>query len=109
MANFTPEPWAYFEDEWANHGDSQGGFHLLMGQEAINSRGSHGIEEHFDYAQGIYPEDGEQYEIAEANIRLMSMAPALLRACKLALSDGNLAISYKSVISHVVDKAEGRA
>ena len=51
------------------------GFHFLLGGEEAS-----GVEEIIGYADMLYPDDGQQYEVAEANARLIAAAPDMLAA-----------------------------
>lgn len=102
MAEHSPAPWQYKRGEWASHfpEEEDSGFHLLMG---ADDKASMPIEEHLDYCIGLYPEDGEQYEIAEANIRLMVASPEMLGLLKKIRSKDDY---HKQWTSNPVDLAE---
>ena len=69
-AKHTPGPWVF------RRGPDDAGFEFTLG----DTRERTFVEQTFDYAQVLYPDDGDQYETAEANARLIAAAPELLEA-----------------------------
>ena len=74
MTKHTGAPWewhygvygyVFFEED-----KDVDGFHIRM-------PGPDGVEKIIDYAETLHPSDGEQYEEAEANVRLMTASPKL--------------------------------
>ena len=89
---YTPGPWTYVEDE------DDGGFEVTLGETKTSYRWY--AEQKFSYAEDLYPEDGAQYQEAEANVRLMVAAPDLLGALEnlLALDDITEALSAEDLV-----------
>jgi len=71
MSKHTPGPWKWNSDP------DMGGFHVYMGA-AISKRSGYESHHHLEMDFSIYPEDGEQWEEAKANTRLIAAAPDLL-------------------------------
>ena len=46
------------------------------------------MEQAFDYAEALYPDDGDQYETAEANAYLIAAAPDLLAVSEIVAERG---------------------
>ena len=65
----TPGPWEFDE--------SDDGHEIRMG-EAISSPYMYSSHLVIEYNHGVYPEDGKQYEEAEANAQLIANAPKWL-------------------------------
>lgn len=76
MSKHTPGPWKWNSDP------DMGGFHVYMGA-AISKRSGYESHQHLEMDFSIYPEDGEQWEEAKANTRLIAAAPELLEALVL--------------------------
>ena len=74
MSKHTPEPWTYEADT-----EDLGGFVLTLGD---TSNGMGG-EQEIEYAKGLFPDDGDQWQTAEANARLIAAAPELLYALQV--------------------------
>src|SRR5690606_3860687 len=77
MSKHTPGPWKL------KH--VKNGHHIFMGQ-ATRTPWHYPSHCKIEYEHDVWPEDGEQYEEAEANARLIAAAPELLGVCKSALS-----------------------
>lgn len=73
MSKYTKGPWKWKSDP------SMGGFHVYM-DTAIRKRSGYESHHHLEMDFSIYPEDGEQWEEAKANARLIASAPELLEA-----------------------------
>jgi len=80
MSKPTPGPWGveYEEDL---------GRHTISMATALQTPGHYSAQHIIEYDHGLYPEDGKQYDEAEANARLIAAAPELLEACKKVLQD----------------------
>ncbi len=73
----TPGPW-----KWKSDLD-MGGFHIYM-DTAIRKRSGYQCHHHLELDFTLYPEDGDQWEEAKANARLIAAAPELLAALQVA-------------------------
>ena len=69
MSDHTPGPWTYEADP-----EDLGGFVLTLGDVTERTQ----VEQEIEYAEGLFPEDGDQWRTAEANARLIAAAPDLL-------------------------------
>ena len=65
----TPGPWTYEADE-----EDLGGFVIELG----DAKGRQTVEQVIEYAKGLFPEDGSQWETAHANACLIAAAPEML-------------------------------
>lgn len=90
MNKHTKGPWKWKSDP------SMGGFHVYM-DTAIRKRSGYDSHHHLEMDFSIYPEDGEQWEEAKANARLIAAAPELLE---------NLIGCMEALASHVPDCVE---
>lgn len=77
----TPGPWKWKSDE------DMGGFHIYMAT-ALKKRSWYESHHHIEMDFTVYPEDGEQWEEAKANARLMAAAPDLLAALRQLMASG---------------------
>lgn len=68
MSKHTKGPWKWKSDP------RMGGFHVYM-DTAIRKRSGYDSHHHLELDFSIYPEDGEQWEEAKANARLIAAAP----------------------------------
>ncbi|KWV45051.1 hypothetical protein AS591_20295 [Stenotrophomonas maltophilia] len=69
-----------------------GGFHIYM-DTAISNRSGYQCHHHLELDFTLYPEDGDQWEEAKANARLIAAAPELLDALIEAVECGMVPIS----------------
>lgn len=73
MSAHTPGPWTYEADQ-----DDLGGFVIELGDTTEIQR----IEQVIEYAEGLFPEDGDQWDTADANARLIAAAPEMYEAAR---------------------------
>ena len=105
-AKHTPGPWTF------RRGPDDEGFEFTLGDTSERTL----VEQTFHYAEVLYPEDGDQYETAEANARLMVAAPDLLTALEEMVEecevwpDGTLAIDAPLLAAAraAIAKAKGK-
>ncbi|WP_401733519.1 hypothetical protein [Stenotrophomonas muris] len=71
MSKHTKGPW-----KWESDPD-MGVFHVYM-DTAIRKRSGYESHHRLEMDFSIYPEDGEQWEEAKANVRLIAAAPSML-------------------------------
>ena len=74
----TPGPWVF------RRGPDDSGFTFRLG----DTRERTLVEQAFDYAEALYPDDGDQYETAEANAYLIAAAPDLLAVSEIVAERG---------------------
>lgn len=113
MSKHTPGPW-----KWKSDLD-MGGFHIYM-DTAIRNRSGYQCHHHLELDFTLYPEDGDQWEEAKANARLIAAAPDLLAALVkaerlfreigfIAAADSARPESLWNEINNAISKATGGA
>ena len=76
----TPGPWDLHVDE------DSGEFQINMGDARTRNSG-YQVQQRIEVDFSLYPEDGEQWDEAYANMRLIATAPELLEALIEAVSE----------------------
>ncbi|MHC1670482.1 hypothetical protein ACODUO_15080 [Stenotrophomonas maltophilia] len=102
MSKHTKGPWKWKSDQ------RMGGFHVYM-DTAIGKRSGYESHHHLEMDFSLYPEDGEQWEEAKANARLIAAAPELLEALSNFPSDADYSSSdefWKATVHWWLTEAE---
>lgn len=66
--------------DWRVHAEH--GAHIIRMGTALEDPAIHAAHHIIEWEHGLYPEDGGQYEEADAIARLIAAAPLLLEACE---------------------------
>ena len=80
--------------------DDIGGFAVFL-SEAARTKGVHPSHERFEYADCLFPEDGQQYADALANVRMIVAAKTMYKALEKIADDLTIIGVTETEIEHL--------